>query len=83
MSEKKGCGLECRACGGNLDTVTDTRKGDEYIRRRRECSGCGARATTYEVLDDMRWEHGESEFLRHTVTPDLLERIDRLGDLAA
>jgi len=40
----------CPYCGGNKDRVIDSRtaEGGKAIRRRRECSACGRRFTTYE-----------------------------------
>ena len=39
--------------GGNdcVTSVIDSRKNNEGIRRRRECSTCGLRFTTYEKAD--------------------------------
>ena len=56
----------CPSCGGGLDFVKDSRPHDIFgakgIKRRRECSGCGQRVTTFEMkeddlnLDDIRRE---------------------------
>lgn len=45
--------MRCPACGQNKDTVIDSRPlGDHSaIRRRRECSVCQARFTTYEYVE--------------------------------
>jgi len=45
--------MKCPFCGGLDNKVTDSRlsQGDEVIRRRRECEGCGRRFTTYERLE--------------------------------
>lgn len=47
----------CPSCGGSLAMVTDSRpvesfQGMRAIRRRRECSACGERHTTMEILRD-------------------------------
>jgi transcriptional repressor NrdR len=45
--------MKCPFCGGIDNKVTDSRlsQGDEVIRRRRECEGCGRRFTTYERIE--------------------------------
>lgn len=46
----KGAGMRCPFCG-NIDTqVKDSRPAEDHvsIRRRRFCSACGGRFTTYE-----------------------------------
>ena len=45
--------MKCPSCGQNKDTVIDSRPlGDNSaIRRRRECSVCQARFTTYEYVE--------------------------------
>lgn len=50
-----GIGVPCPACGARASRVYDTRapRGQQYLRRRRECS-CGMRFTTHEVLVEGR-----------------------------
>lgn len=45
--------MRCPACNHSEDRVVDSRtiRGDRAIRRRRECTGCGHRFTTYETVD--------------------------------
>lgn len=45
--------MRCPKCGCNEDRVVDSRASREgaTIRRRRECTGCGHRFTTYEELE--------------------------------
>ena len=43
-------GLRCPVCDELESSVTDSRSVVEGIRRRRECSNCKTRYTTYEVL---------------------------------
>ena len=45
--------MRCPYCGQADSRVIDSRAADEgtTIRRRRECSGCGRRFTTYEVVE--------------------------------
>ncbi len=42
--------MQCPFCGKEQNRVIDTRESDETIRRRRECSSCGRRFTTYERI---------------------------------
>lgn len=46
--------MRCIFCGFEDSKVIDSRSADEgrTIRRRRECSGCGKRFTTYETIED-------------------------------
>ena len=45
--------MKCPKCGVDDDKVLDSRSVREgaAIRRRRECSSCGCRFTTYEEID--------------------------------
>ncbi len=45
--------MKCPYCSHNEDKVTDSRETSEgsAIRRRRECSNCGRRFTTYEYVE--------------------------------
>ena len=47
--------MKCPYCGEMEDKVIDSRPTDEgyAIRRRRECTGCHKRFTTYEKLEDL------------------------------
>ncbi len=42
--------MRCPNCGAPDSRVTDSRDTGENIRRRRECSQCGVRFTTYERI---------------------------------
>ena len=42
--------MHCPYCGSAKSRVTDSRDTDESIRRRRECTNCGVRFTTYEHI---------------------------------
>lgn len=48
--------LPCPTCGGELLAVKDSRPSDFHgfhvIRRRRECSKCGARHKTIEIPEE-------------------------------
>lgn len=41
--------MKCPVCGNTDSKVIDSRPTDSEIRRRRECTSCGRRFTTYEV----------------------------------
>ena len=42
--------MQCPYCGKEQNRVIDTRESDETIRRRRECTSCSRRFTTYERI---------------------------------
>lgn len=46
--------MKCIVCGCEDSKVIDSRSADEgrTIRRRRECTNCGKRFTTYEAIED-------------------------------
>lgn len=48
--------MKCPHCGFEESKVIDSRPIDENssIRRRRECLGCQARFTTYEVIENIQ-----------------------------
>ncbi len=45
--------MKCPACGTKDTRVLDSRPQEDYttIKRRRECTGCGKRFTTYEMVE--------------------------------
>jgi transcriptional repressor NrdR len=47
--------MRCPFCSAVEDKVVDTRPSDneQVIRRRRECTGCSRRFTTYERVDEI------------------------------
>jgi transcriptional repressor NrdR len=47
--------MKCPFCGGNEDSVIDSREGQEgnVVRRRRKCLKCERRFTTYERIDEI------------------------------
>jgi transcriptional repressor NrdR len=47
--------MKCPFCGGVDDRVVDSREGREgqVIRRRRECTTCGRRFTSYETIEEI------------------------------
>lgn len=87
--------MKCPFCG-KLDTqVLESREVDEGIRRRRECSKCGRRFTTYErsrktvlwiVKKDGKREPWEREKVRNGILrsiqkrPVSLDLVDQIVD---
>lgn len=47
--EIKDFGFKCSSCGNDVSFVIDSRANQIGVRRRRECSDCGIRFTTYEI----------------------------------
>ena len=47
--------MKCRYCNCTDSKVIDSRPTDDgsAIRRRRECTGCGKRFTTYEKIEEL------------------------------
>ena len=47
--------MNCPQCAKIADKVIETRESRDglYIRRRRECLGCGKRFTTYEKIENI------------------------------
>ena len=47
--------MKCPFCSGEEDRVIDSRsvKDGSAIRRRRDCTTCGQRYTTYEYIEDV------------------------------
>lgn len=43
--------MHCPYCGFNDSKVIDSRPKNDRIKRRRECIECGARFTTYEIIE--------------------------------
>jgi transcriptional regulator NrdR family protein len=43
--------MNCPKCGFGYSSVIDVRQSGFAKRRRRVCSGCGLRYTSYEMLD--------------------------------
>jgi transcriptional repressor NrdR len=43
--------MDCPYCGAGGTRVLESRTADDALRRRRNCTGCGQRFTTYERLE--------------------------------
>jgi transcriptional repressor NrdR len=46
--------VQCPHCSSDSTQVIDSRAAADAVRRRRECSGCGERFTTYERAEEPR-----------------------------
>jgi len=76
--------MKCPFCGFENDKVVDSResKEGESIRRRRECTKCHKRFTTYERIDEIPYmvvkKDGRREkFERHKVLSGLLHACEK------
>ena len=70
--------MRCPQCDGAENRVVDTRtsRGGRAVRRRRECSECGARFTTYEYVEArpiqvLKADGSAQEFDREKLTRSL------------
>lgn len=63
--------MKCMYCGCEDSKVIDSRSADEgrTIRRRRECTNCGKRYTTYETIEDTPVLVVKSSGLRQAFDP--------------
>lgn len=73
MTIGNGRHMNC-LCGGDLDAVTDSRPRlhpvlGQVVARRRKCSKCGERTSTYEVIEDA------VESIRRNVAKELMSKL--------
>ena len=82
--------MKCPHCSGTESRVIDTRASGERIRRRRECSACKERFTTYErvalsnpmvVKRDGRREEFDRDKLARGIRKACAKRPISMGDL--
>ena len=70
--------MKCPECGFDESKVIDSRPTDNKVRRRRECIRCGARFTTYEIIEEIPLMVIKKD---HTIKPfdreKLVERLCR------
>jgi len=76
--------VKCPYCGDTDDRVVDSResRGATTIRRRRECSHCGRRFTTYEAVEDIRFmvvknDGSRQEFDRRKILDGLRKACEK------
>ena len=70
--------MKCPECGFEESKVIDSRPTENKVRRRRECIQCGARFTTYEIIEEVPLMVIKKD---HTIEPfdreKLVERLCR------
>ncbi|MBQ2719661.1 MAG: transcriptional repressor NrdR [Clostridia bacterium] len=76
--------MKCPVCGAPDSRVLDSRPVEENnsIRRRRECTVCGKRFTTYEVVDTVpltviKKDGSREIFDRHKLETGLLKACEK------
>ncbi|HEY0715953.1 MAG TPA: transcriptional regulator NrdR [Polyangia bacterium] len=76
--------MRCPFCQAIEDKVVDTRPSDneQVIRRRRECTGCSRRFTTYERVEEVlplvvKKDGRREPFDRHKLLSGLKRALDK------
>ena len=76
--------MKCPFCAHLDDRVVDSRESREgdVIRRRRECTGCGRRFTSYERIDEVPYmvvkkDGSRARFAREKVIAGLLKACEK------
>ncbi len=76
--------MKCPFCSCEESKVIDSRPTDEgeRIRRRRECTGCGKRFTTYEVIESVpviviKKDHSREIFDRDKLFKGMLRACEK------
>lgn len=76
--------MRCPFCGCTEDKVVDSRAGKiaDTIRRRRECTECGRRFTTYERIDEIPYmvikkDGNREKFDRQKILAGLLKACEK------
>ena len=68
--------MKCPECGCEESKVIDSRPTENKVRRRRECIQCGARFTTYEIIEEVPLMVIKKD---HTIEPfDREKLVDKL-----
>ncbi len=82
--EKGGIVMRCAYCGHLESKVLDSRPTDDgsAIRRRRECTSCGKRFTTYERIEEVplvvvKKDGGREVFDRNKILRGLLTACEK------
>src|ERR1700751_5104427 len=68
--------MRCPFCGHGEDRVVDSRESREgdVIRRRRECTSCERRFTSYEKIESLPFQVGKRDERREPYDRDKLMR---------
>jgi transcriptional repressor NrdR len=76
--------MRCPFCGEQETKVTDSRAADDgcSVRRRRECTACGRRFTTYEVVDRtpllvIKKDGSREEFDRNKILAGIMKACEK------
>lgn len=76
--------MRCPFCSCDDSKVIDSRPTDEgeRIRRRRECTGCGKRFTTYEIIETVpiivvKKDHSREVFDRNKLFRGMLRSCEK------
>jgi transcriptional repressor NrdR len=76
--------MRCPFCGEHETKVTDSRAADDgcSVRRRRECTVCGRRFTTYEVVDRtpllvVKKDGSREEFDRNKILAGIMKACEK------
>lgn len=68
--------MKCPECGCEESKVIDSRPTENKVRRRRECTKCGTRFTTYEIIEEVPLMVIKKD---HSIEPfDREKLVDRL-----
>ncbi len=68
--------MKCPECACEESKVIDSRPTENKVRRRRECIQCGARFTTYEIIEEVPLMVIKKD---HTIEPfDREKLVDKL-----
>ena len=74
--------MNCPFCGSDKSTVIDSRPADDKIRRRRKCSSCGKRFTTFEIVEHtpvivVKKDKSREEFSREKLLGSMLKACSK------
>lgn len=79
-----GSPMKCPACGNRDSRVLDSRpvEDDASIKRRRECTACGKRFTTYEMIETVpifviKKDGSREPFDRHKLQNGLMKACQK------
>jgi len=56
--------MNCTECGGIMSIINAGVKTNPFLRRRRQCDGCGRQVTTFETI----YEPASGEIAEHIIT---------------
>lgn len=76
MPSERSFFMKCPECACEESKVIDSRPTENKVRRRRECIQCGARFTTYEIIEEVPLMVIKKD---HTIEPfDREKLVDKL-----